>query len=127
MKIGELAKAAGTQVETIRFYDRQGLMPVAGRPAGKHRAYENADFDRLVFIQQCRGLGMGLDDIRTLLRFRESPGDDCVGVGKLLERHINRLATRFRELQTLEVELCRLQDYCRVDPEQKHAPSSGPT
>ena len=106
-----------TQVETIRFYDRQGLMPVAGRPAGKHRAYELADFDRLVFIQQCRSLGMGLDDIRRLLRFRETPGEDREAVGKLLGGHISRLEARIHELQTLDMELRRLQGYCRVDPE----------
>jgi DNA-binding transcriptional MerR regulator len=57
MKIGELAKAAGTQVETIRYYEREGLLPVANRTDGNYRVYDGAHAQRLAFIRHCRCLG----------------------------------------------------------------------
>ena len=60
MKIGELAKAAGTQVETIRYYEREGLLPLANRTEGNYRVYDSAHAQRLAFIRHCRCLDMTL-------------------------------------------------------------------
>ena len=68
MKIGELAVATATQIETIRFYEREGLIPTPGRSTGNYRVYEASHVQRLIFIRRCRGLDMALDEIRTLLR-----------------------------------------------------------
>jgi hypothetical protein len=69
MKIGELAILTHTPVETIRYYEREGLLPEAARTGGNYRIYDQAQAARLSFIRHCRGLDMTLDEIRTLLRF----------------------------------------------------------
>ena len=75
MKIGELARLAGSNVETIRYYEREGLLPKPGRSEGNYRIYGPMHLERLTFIRHCRGLDMTLDEIRTLLHFKESPED----------------------------------------------------
>ena len=77
MKIGELAHASGTPVETIRFYEREGLLSTPERTEGNYRIYTKAHADRLGFIRQCRNLDMTLDEVRVLLHFKGAPQADC--------------------------------------------------
>jgi len=72
MKIGELATATETAIETIRFYEREGLLKAAARSQGNFRLYEIAHHERLQFIRYCRSLDMSLDEIRVLLGSRMS-------------------------------------------------------
>jgi DNA-binding transcriptional MerR regulator len=88
MKIGELAHHTGTQVETIRYYEREGLLPETARTDGNYRIYGTTHADRLRFIRNCRSLDMTLDEIRLLLRFKDSPAENCGGVNELLDEHI---------------------------------------
>ena len=112
MKIGELAKAAGTQVETIRYYEREGLLPLANRTEGNYRVYDSAHAQRFAFIRHCRCLDMTLDEIRVLLRFKDAPKDNCGEVDQLLEAHITHVVTRIKELKLLERELRSLRAKC---------------
>ena len=112
MKIGELAGAAGTQVETIRYYERQGLLPAARRSDGNYRVYDAAHVERLSFIRHCRSLDMTLDEVRLLLRFRDAPQEDCAEVNALLAEHLVHVATRIRELRQLEKQLKALREQC---------------
>ena len=112
MKIGELATVTSTQVETVRFYEREGLLPAPGRSDGNYRVYDESHVARLSFIRRCRTLDMSLDEIRTLLRFKDSPADDCGVVNALLDDHIGHVATRIKELRKLEVELRELRAAC---------------
>ena len=73
MKIGELAKATHTQVETIRYYEREGLLPETARTEGNYRVYGPEHVERLSFIRYCRSLDMALNEIRALLRMKDSP------------------------------------------------------
>ena len=73
MRIGELAKAAETQVETIRYYEREALLPQPERTDGNYRVYGPEHVERLLFIRYCRGLDMTLDEIRALLRMKDAP------------------------------------------------------
>ena len=77
MKIGDLAVASDTGIETIRFYEREALLPAPGRTQGNFRIYEQAHLERLRFIRRCRSLDMSLDDVRVLLRFKDEPGAAC--------------------------------------------------
>lgn len=70
MRIGELAKATDTQVETIRYYEREALLPQPGRTEGNYRVYGPEHVERLSFIRYCRSLDMALDEIRALLRMK---------------------------------------------------------
>ena len=94
MKIGELAKATGTQAETIRYYEREGLLPDAGRTESNYRVYGEGHARRLGFIRHCRSLDMTIGEIRTLLRFKDGPEENCDEVNALLDEHIEHVATR---------------------------------
>ena len=71
MKIGELAKLTDCQVETIRYYEREGLLPEPARSEGNYRLYTQAHVERLTFIRNCRSLDMTLEEIRSLLNLRD--------------------------------------------------------
>ena len=112
MKIGELALAAQTQVETIRYYEREGLLPQAPRSEGNYRIYGPEHVERLAFVRHCRSLDMTLDEIRVLLRFKDKPQAECGEVDLLLDEHIGHVATRIRELRQLEKQLRALRQQC---------------
>ena len=91
MRIGELAQVSGTPIETIRFYEREGLLPAAARTEGNYRIYTPQHADRLGFIRQCRSLDMTLDEVWVLLRFKDQPLADCGEVNSLLDEHIGHV------------------------------------
>lgn len=113
LKIGALAQHTGTQVETIRYYEREGLLPEPGRTQGNYRLYGLAHAERLRFIRHCRSLDMTLDEVRALLRLRDAPADNCGEVNALLDAHIGHVAERIGELQALERQLKSLRRRCR--------------
>lgn len=75
MKIGELASALDVPIETIRYFEREGLLPAPARSEGNYRLYSETHRERLSFIRHCRTLDMALDEIRQLLRLKDSPDD----------------------------------------------------
>lgn len=119
MKIGELAHATGTGVETIRFYEREGLLAAPERSSGNYRVYTVHHLDRLAFIRHCRSLDMTLDEIRVLLRFKDAPHQNCDDVNGLLDGHIVQVAHRIRELKALERDLKQLRSHCGSSREAK--------
>ena len=112
MKIGALAQATETPVETIRFYEKEALLPIPGRTESNYRIYGQEHIERLMFIRHCRSLDMALDEIRALLRFKEAPQQNCGGVNELLEEHLEHVAQRIRELRALEKQLKGLLEQC---------------
>lgn len=113
MKIGQLARATGTPVETIRFYEREQLLPPAARTEANYRIYAAPHEERLGFIRHCRSLDMALDEIRTLLQFKDAPHENCGEVNELLDAHIGHVARRIRELRVLEKQLRVLREQCQ--------------
>ena len=113
MKIGELARLTNTQTETIRYYEREGLLPPAARTDANYRVYTEEHGQRLSFIRHCRSLDMTLDEIRTLLHFKDSPQENCQSVNMLLDEHIDHVARRIRELRRLQKDLNELREHCR--------------
>lgn len=112
MRIGELSRAASTPVETIRYYEREGLLEAPARSAGNFRLYEPAHLERLQFIRYCRGLDMSLQEVRLLLRFRDAPEEDCGDVDALLDEHLEHVSQRIRQLRTLQRLLRQLRGRC---------------
>lgn len=112
MKIGELSAASATPVETVRYYEREGLLPAPARTEGGFRVYDAAQLERLQFIRHCRGLDMSLDEVRTLLRVKDDPGAECGDVNALLDAHIGHVSQRIRELRALERQLKDLRQRC---------------
>lgn len=112
MKIGDLAKAATCSTETIRFYEKEGLLPAPDRSASNYRTYRAEHVERLRFIRNCRTLDMAQDEIRTLLTFIDRPHDDCAPVNRLLDEHIVHVDVRITELQRLRTQLTELREQC---------------
>ena len=120
MKIGELAKATDTQVETIRFYELEGLLPKPARTEGNFRIYGEQHLQRLTFIRHCRSLDMALNEIRQLLRFKDLPNENCGSVNRLLDAHIETVANRIKELRQLEKQLKELRELCQTNQVSAH-------
>ena len=115
MKIGELAVATDTAVETIRFYEREQLIAEPARSDANYRQYGPAHVQRLAFIRRCRSLDMSLDEVRILLRYLDRPAADCGEVNAVLDDHIEHVARRVRELTVLELQLRELRAHCNSE------------
>jgi Cd(II)/Pb(II)-responsive transcriptional regulator len=111
-KIGELAKQTGCLVETIRYYEREGLLLEPARSEGNYRLYTDIHIERLQFIRHCRSLDMTLEEIRNLLKFRDAPEENCSQVNALLDEHIKHVSNRIKELRFLQKDLRRLRSLC---------------
>ncbi|MBF7144205.1 MULTISPECIES: Cd(II)/Pb(II)-responsive transcriptional regulator [Pseudomonas] len=114
MKIGTLAKATDCQVETIRYYERERLLPAPARTEGNYREYTQAHVERLTFIRNCRTLDMTLDEIRALLALRDNASAPCESVNTLVDEHINHVRARINGLLALEAQLVGLRERCQV-------------
>lgn len=112
LKISQLATATGASAETIRYYEQEGLLPQPARSAGNYRLYGDQHIKRLQFIRHCRSLDIALDEIRILLSLRDAPEANCDEVNMLLDRHIGQVATRIRELKSLQSQLEQLRAQC---------------
>lgn len=113
MKIGELANLAGCPVETIRYYEREGLLPPPLRSEpNNYRRYEQAHLERLAFIRHCRALEMSLADIRQLLQALDTPGAPPQDVDRLMQAQIERVRARLESMRALEKQLLLLQASC---------------
>lgn len=112
MRIGELARRADCPVETVRYYEKEGLLAAPRRSGANYREYGAAHLERLAFIRRCRALDMSLPEIRALLAAIERPGADCAPVDALLDEHIGHVATRIADLSALKEELDAIRAHC---------------
>ena len=114
MKIGELAQRGGCKVETVRFYEREGLLEVPERDGNGYRSYSNAQLVQLNFIRHCRLLDMGLADVRTLLSLQTQPELACDEINHLIESKIEHVHQQIEALHRLEQQLQLLRDTCHA-------------
>jgi Cd(II)/Pb(II)-responsive transcriptional regulator len=112
MRIGELAAAAGVDVETIRYYEREGLLDPPPRKSNGYRSYNKRHHEHLAFIRHCRALDVGLSDIRTLLGLLHNPMRSCATADKLVDTQIARIRSRISALNALESQLVALRAMC---------------
>lgn len=113
LSIGALARATGTKVETVRYYERAGLLPAPARTEGNYRAYRRAHLDRLSFIRRARELGFSLDEVRELLRLSDRPDQPCEEVDRIARGHLAEVERKIAGLAALGDELRRLVGQCR--------------
>jgi Cd(II)/Pb(II)-responsive transcriptional regulator len=113
LKIGELAQRAQCQAETIRYYEREGLLPPPMRTTGNYRIYGTAHLERLAFIRNCRALDMALDEIRQLLHLRDSPQQTSHAAHAVLDEHVAHVTARISELRQLQRQLQSLRRQCQ--------------
>lgn len=112
MKISTVAANSGCNLETIRYYERIGLMPPPERTPKGYREYSEADVERLRFISRGRGLGFSLQEILSLLRLAQDPGISCSEVDQLARKHLDDILVRLKDLQRMAHELERTIDHC---------------
>ena len=128
MKTGELARQAGVNIQTIRFYEREGLMALPPRTAAGYRCYGQKDLEHVIFIKTCQQLGFTLSDIRSLAplhRPLERPGG---GRADLIERsriaviaqdRLHEVDEKLRQLSEMRAHLQSVCDTCRSDFEPR--------
>lgn len=117
MLIGELAKKANVSVDTIRYYEREGLIePVSLRESG-YREFDSAAVERLHFITKAKQLGFSLKEIRDLLSLKDDPDTTCKQVKALAERKLTEITDKINALQTMQKELEPLVSLCKGNGE----------
>ncbi len=103
IRIGELAQRTGCNTETIRYYERIGLLPAPIRSAGRYRLYDAGDVGRLVFVRRARALGFTLNEVRALLALSTRDGEAaCPEVRELAAAHLGEMRAKIADLQAME-------------------------
>ena len=115
MSIGQLAKAAGVAVQTIRWYEQQGLLPKPMRTEGGQRRYDESALRRLLFIRHARDLGLALPNIRALLELADNPAAPCREADDIIRQELEKVRNRIRQRQALEREFERMLNECPSD------------
>ncbi len=114
MKIGKLAEEAGVSIDTIRYYEKTGVLPSPARSSSGYRLYTEETVEILRFVRKAKGLGFRLNEIRQIIRLRYSPCDDtCVSVRKIAEEKKREVSERINDLLEIRKMLDSLIDSCR--------------
>lgn len=112
LTIGEMGKATNSRIETIRYYERIGLLPKPPRTSGNYRNYGQNELGRLSFIRRSRDLGFSLDQVRALLSLSDDRNCDCAGVDRIAKEHLLEVDRKLADLAALRRELKAVIDSC---------------
>lgn len=112
LSIGHLARATDTKVETIRYYERIGLLPAPERTAGNYRVYSETHFQRLSFIRRARHLGFSIEQVRDLLGLSDQRDRPCDAVDAIAREHLADVDRKIADLQALRRELGSIISQC---------------
>jgi len=116
LSIGDLARATNTKVETIRYYERIGILPPPPRTdSGNYRAYAAKHLNRLSFVRRARELGFSLERVRELLDLSDQKERSCEAVDAIARDHLSEVERKIEDLAALRRELQDLIDRCRHD------------
>jgi Cu(I)-responsive transcriptional regulator len=141
LTIGALAKATGTNIETIRYYERIGLIDAPARTEGNYRAFGPRHLARLSFVRRSRDLGFSLETVRDLLRLADQKQRDCAAVDAIAREHLAEVERKIADLTALGVELrdligqcghgtiaeCRIIEALSPEPAEPPGNGTGPT
>ncbi len=116
MKIGELARKTQTKVETVRFYEKIGLLGVPERTESNYRDYSDRHLERLAFVRRARDLGFALDQVRALLALSDGGGEGCDAIDSVAREHLAEIDRKIAGLEALRSELTSLVDHCSAGP-----------
>ncbi|MBE9152600.1 heavy metal-responsive transcriptional regulator [Cyanobium sp. LEGE 06113] len=117
MKIGALASRSGLPVKTLRYYEELGLLPAVGRSTGGYRLFAEDSLRRLEFIRRLKTLGLSLDDIQGCLAVHDAGQLPCGDIQRQLQRQIDLVDERLRELRQFRTELLDLLGNWQSDPQ----------
>jgi DNA-binding transcriptional MerR regulator len=113
LTIGQLGRATGTKIETIRYYEKIGLLPAPCRTAGNYRSYADEHLQRLGFIRRARELGFSIGDVRELMMLAAHREDPCGGVDQIAARHLETTERKIAALTRLRRELLDTLASCK--------------
>ncbi len=113
MSIGELSKQTGCKIETIRYYEKIGIMPIPSRGTGGHRIYVFEHVKRLLFIRRGRELGFSLQSIRDLLHLADRKTTSCKKVRNITTAHLEEVQGKINDLKSMEKVLADLVKRCK--------------
>ena len=119
--IGALARRTSVKVETIRYYERVGLLSPTTRSVGGHRLYEEDGISRMRFIRRCRELGFTVDDIREMLRMVDGKEMTCADIEALARHRLGDIRERISDLRRMERSLRNTLSKCK-DGTSTHCP-----
>ena len=114
--IGALSKQSGVNVETIRYYEKIGIMPMAGRNAGGYRIYGQNCLKRLTFVRRARELGFSIEQIRALLALAAPTRASCADVREIARTHLDEVRAKLADLARLEHILAETIARCSGEP-----------
>jgi len=120
MRIGQLAKLSDCAVETIRYWEKEGLIPAPHRSNSNYRLYKQSHLERVLFVRNCRSLDMSLSEIRDLISLQDQPSQSCHQINSLVDEHIDHVVKRITALQSLEKELRNLRNRCNAETDIEH-------
>ena len=115
MRIGELAKATGTKAETIRYYEREGILPYADRTDSNYRDYSKDHLATLTFVRRARELGFSMAQVRELLALSDRDDKPCQDVDRLARSQIDEVQRKIDDLTAMRDELSRMLAACDTD------------
>ncbi|WP_206455226.1 MerR family transcriptional regulator [Aurantimonas marina] len=112
MQIGDLSRCSGVHIETIRYYERVGVLPSPARQANGRRSYGEADAKRLGFVRHARSLGFDLAAVRALLALQQQPEASCAKASQIAQTQLEAVDSRIAQLLKLREELSRMVSEC---------------
>ncbi len=115
LRIGQLADATGVTAETIRYYEREGVLPAPARGSSKYRQYVANDVERVAFVRTTRALGFTLAEVRALLSLADAPNRPCVEVDAMARANLAQVEEKLRHLEAMRAELSRVIGLCAGD------------
>lgn len=110
--IGQLSRRAGVNIETIRYYERIGLLPKVRRASNGRRLYADPDLRRLAFVRHARDLGFDIPAVRALLKLQEKPDAPCGEIAHAARGQLVTIEVRIKHLRALRTELARIVKAC---------------
>lgn len=112
LSISQLAKKAKTTIDTIRFYEKKGLLLPKMKAINNYRYYDQVSLDKLCFILNCRSLGLSIKDIEYLCKELEAPNQNCTKVNNLIKKHTKELDNKIKQLTSFKEQLDDLENLC---------------
>ena len=118
--ISDIAKKTDLSTDTIRFYEKRGLIQPNFRASNQYRYYGEEALKRLIFIKRCRALGMSLKEIEYLIQLEQNPEQDCCEVNQMIDQHLIDISNKTKELQLFKQQLMALRESCNTPTTINH-------
>lgn len=118
VSIGQAAIRSGVTIETIRYYEREGIVPKPGRTAAGRRTYTNEEIAKLRFVKRCRDLGLAIPAAKSLLGLAQGSPSNCTSAQKIAQKHLTTVRAKIKLLREMEAALTAMIKQCERSGEQ---------